>query len=396
MMGKVWDRTAISRHEGTAPYGNISTIDESPLKKGLLYVGTDDGLIQVSRDGGSTWTKIEKFPGVPDETYVSRVAASPIQEGTVFAAFDGHRSNDFKPYVLESTDYGATWKSIASNLPASGAAYVIRQHPRNGSLLFVGTEFGAFVSIDGGAAWTPLKNNLPTVAVHDLIIHPRENDLILGTHGRGIWILDDITPLEKLTSAALSSDSQLFPVKPALLFNPADPYGGGPRGVGDQADRMYAAPNPPAGAVISYYLKQDLARDRTATLTIVDAAGAVVRELDASKKAGIHRAVWDMRLPPPYTVQRPQGAADEGGGGPFGGTPRGPFVLPGQYTARLKIGDQAPLESRITVKADPLVQLSDADYKTLHGARVNASRLQARVQAAIRTADQLKTQIDEA
>jgi photosystem II stability/assembly factor-like uncharacterized protein len=397
MMGKVWDRAAISRHEGTAPYGNISTLDESPLKKGLLYVGTDDGLVQVSKDGGATWTRIEKFPGVPEETYVSRVAASPIQEGTVFATFDGHRSNDFKPYVLKSTDYGATWTSIAANLP-SGSAYVIRQHPRNASLLFVGTEFGAFVSIDGGAAWTALKNNLPTVAVHDLVIHPRENDLILGTHGRGIWILDDITPLEKLTPAVLASDWQLFPVKPALLFNQADPYGGGSRGVGDQADRLYAAPNPPVGAVISYYLKQDIPRDRTATITVVDAAGGVVRELDAAKKAGIHRAVWDLRLPPPYTVPRPPGSAagEEPGGGFFGGTPRGPFVLPGPYKARLKIGDAAPQEVAITVKADPLVQLSEADAKALYNARLSASRLQARVQAAVRTADQFKTQIDEA
>ena len=396
MMGKVWDRNAISRHEGTAPYGNISTLDESPLKKGLLYVGTDDGLVQVSRDGGATWAKIDKFPGVPDETYVSRVTASPVQEATVFATFDGHRSNDFKPYVLKSTDYGATWTSIAANLP-TGSAYVIRQHPRNASLLFVGTEFGAFVSIDGGAAWTPLRNNLPTVAVHDMIIHPRANDLILGTHGRGIWILDDITPLEKLTPAVLSSETQLFPVKPALLFNQADPYGGGSRGVGDQADRLYAAPNPPSGAVISYYVKQDIPRDRAATLTIVDAGGAVVRELEANKKAGLHRTVWDLRLPPPYTVARPQGGGgDEGGGGFFGGTPRGPVVLPGQYKARLKVGDAAPQEAAIVVKADPLVQLSEADYKTLHEARVNASRLQGRVQAAVRTADQLKTQIDEA
>ncbi len=398
MMGKVWDRTAISRHEGTAPYGNISTIDESPLKKGLLYVGTDDGLVQASRDGGATWTKIDKFPGVPEETYVSRVAASPIEEGTVFAAFDGHRSNDFKPYVLKSTDYGASWRSITANLPASGSAYVIRQHPRNASLLFVGTEFGVFVSIDGGAAWTPLKNNLPTVAVHDLLVHPRENDLILGTHGRGVWILDDITPLEKMTPATLAADWQLFPVRRALMFNQADPYGGGSRGVGDQADRLYAAPNPPFGAVISYYVKQDIPRDRAAALTIVDGAGNVVRELDASRKAGVHRVVWDLRLPPPYTVPRPQGgaAADDAGGGFFGGPPRGPFVLPGQYKARLKVGDAAPQEASVTVMADPLIQLSDADYKALYSARVDASRLQARVQAAVRSADQLKTQIDEA
>jgi photosystem II stability/assembly factor-like uncharacterized protein len=399
MMGKVWDRNAISRHEGTAPYGNISTIDESPIKKGLLYVGTDDGVIQMSKDGGASWTKIEKFPGVPDETYVSRVTASPIDEGTLFATFDGHRSNDFKPYVLKSTDRGATWTSIAANLPSSGSAYVIRQHPRNAALLFVGTEFGVFVSVDGGGAWTALRNNLPTVAVHDLLVHPRENDLVLGTHGRGIWILDDITPLEKLTSAVLASDAHLFPVKPALLFNQADPYGGGPRGVGDQADRLYAAPNPPVGAVVSYYIKDDVPRDRDAKLAIVDASGATVRELDVNKKAGLHRLVWDLRLAPPYTVAPPSGGrgqagADEAGG--FGAAPRGPFVLPGQYTARVTGVGSAAQEVPVTVKADPLVSLTDADYKSLYETRVSASRLQARAQAAVRSADQLKTAIDEA
>jgi photosystem II stability/assembly factor-like uncharacterized protein len=403
MMGKVWDRTAISRHEGTAQYGNISSFDESPIKKGLLYAGTDDGLVQASKDGGATWTNVEKFPGVPDETYVSRVTASPLQEGTVFATFDGHRSNDFKPYVLKSTDYGATWTSIAANLPASGSAYVIRQHPRNGALLFVGTEFGVFVSIDGGGAWTPIKNNLPTVAVHDLIIHPRENDVIIGTHGRGIYILDDITPLEKLTAAALASESQLFPPRSALLFNQADPYGGGPRGVGDQGDRLFAAPNPAAGATVSYYLKQDLPRDRDAKLTIVDPSGAVVRELDVSKKAGLHRVVWDLRLAPPYVVVRPAGApADDTAGFFGGGNVRGPYALPGAYKARLNVAgttgsaQASVLEVPLVVKADPLVQLSDTDYRTLFQARVSASHLQARVQAAVRSADQLKAQIDEA
>jgi photosystem II stability/assembly factor-like uncharacterized protein len=394
MMGKVWDRTAISRHEGTAPYGNISTIDESPVRKGLLYVGTDDGLVQVSKDGGATWTKIEKFPGVPEETYVSRVTASPVQEGTVFATFDGHRSNDFKPYVLKSTDSGASWTSIAANLPASGSAYVIRQHPRNASLLFVGTEFGVFASIDGGGAWTRIGNNLPTVAVHDLLVHPRDNDLILGTHGRGIYILDDITPLEQLTPETLAADSRLFPVRAATAFNQADPYGGGPRGVGDQGDRLFAAPNPAFGATISYYLKQDVPADRDARLTIVDASGAAVRELDASKKAGLHRVVWELRLPPPYIATRPAPGAPAEGGFP-GSIVHGPFVLPAAYTARLTIGATVQ-EVPLTVKADPLVALSDADARTLFDARVSASRVQTRVQAAVRSAEQLKAQIDEA
>lgn len=388
MMGKTWDRNAISRHEGTSDYGNISTLDESPIRKALLYVGTDDGLVQVSKDGGTTWTKIEKFPGVPEETYVSRLTASPVQEATVFATFDGHRSNDFKPYVLKSTDFGSSWTSITGNLPVPGSVHVIRQHPRNPSLLFVGTEFGVFVSIDAGGSWTPIKNNLPTVAVHDLIIHPRDNDLVMGTHGRGIYILDDITPLEKLTTAVLRTDAHLFPVRATLLYNQADRYGGGTRGIGDQGDRFFAAPNPPFGATITYYTNKELPRD--AKLSIVDGSGAVVRDLDVDRKAGLHRVTWDLRMPPPYTVERRPGE-EEGGGGPPVQQIRGPFVLPGEYKARL--GQQ---ETTIVVKADPLVPLSQADYKTLYHARVAASTLQARVQAAVRTAEQLKAQIDEA
>src|SRR4029079_15327225 len=199
-MGKTCPDNAVARHAGTAEFGNISTIDESRLRKGLIYVGTDDGLIQVTRDGGVTWTRIDKFPGVPDMTYVSRVVASSQNEGTVYATFDGHRSNDFKAYVLKSTDYGKTWTSIASNLPVS-SVQVIREHPRAPSLLFVGNEIGAYYSGNGGGSWAKRQYSLPTVPVHDIRIHPRENDLIIGTHGRGIFIIDDITPLERLADA---------------------------------------------------------------------------------------------------------------------------------------------------------------------------------------------------
>jgi hypothetical protein len=278
--------------------------------------------------------------------------------------------------------------------------YVIRQDPHNPALLFAGTEFGLFASIDGGAAWTAVRGQLPTVAVHDLLIHPRANDLVVGTHGRGIWILDDITPLEKLTATALAADAQLFPVRPALLFNQSDQYGGGPRGVGDLGDRLFAAPNPPFGALIAYYFKQDVPRDRDAKIAILDGAGTVVRELDVNKKAGLHRLVWDLRLAPPYTPAPPAGgrgaAGDHEAGGGFGNAPRGPFVLPGPYKARLTGVGGAPLDVPIVVKPDPLVQLSEADYKSLYDTRVQASRLQTRVQAAVRTAEQIKLQIDEA
>jgi photosystem II stability/assembly factor-like uncharacterized protein len=395
VMGKIWPRNAVARHQGTADYGNISTIDESPIRQGLLYVGTDDGLISVSRNGGASWTRISRFPGVPDETYVSRVVASRLNEGTVYATLDNHRNNDFKPYVVKSTDYGAHWTSITGNLPATSSVQVIREHPRNANLLFVGTEHGAFYSADGGRVWTQLKYNIPTVPVHDIVVHPRENDLVIGTHGRGIYIIDDITPLEKLAEAT-ASGLYLFPVKPATQYNPNSSIPGGVRGAGALGDREYSAPNPAFGAAVTYFLRDSLPRGGDVTLGIYDASGNRVRELTANRKPGMHRVTWDLRTAPPYVPRRPAGQVGE--------PPSrqrevaGPFVLPGRYTARLtvKTGGSAPATVRevpIEVRSDPLVQMSEADYRALYDMRVSTGRLQATVQAVVRTAEQLKEQI---
>ena len=392
LMGKTWPDNAVARHAGTADFGNISTIDESPLRKGLLYVGTDDGLIQVSRDGGVTWTKIDKFPGVPDMTYVSRVTASAQNEGTVYATFDGHRSNDFKAYVLRSTDYGKTWTSIASNLPAS-SVQVIREHPRAPSLLFVGNEIGAYYSGNGGRSWSKLQYNLPTVPVHDIRIHPRENDLVIGTHGRGIFIIDDITPLERLAEAERSSAPMyLFPVKPSLLFNYNNSYPGGLRGAGSLGERSYSAPNPPFGATLTYYIRDSLPKGRTLTLAIFDSTNKRIRDLTVNTKKGLHRATWDLRLAAPYFNPRTGGNNRQ---------PQGAFVLPGRYTARLALsgrGDSVmatSVETQVTVRPDPLVQLSAAEYRALHEMRLRTAAEQARVQGVVRTAEQLKEQMTE-
>jgi hypothetical protein len=331
LMGKLWTKDAVARHAGTADFGNISTIDESPVRKGLLYVGTDDGLIQISRDDGATWTKIEKFPGVPDMTYVSRVVASSHDEGTVYATFDGHRSNDFKPYVLKSTDYGKTWTSITSNLPVS-SVQVIREHPRNPSLLFVGNEIGAYYSGNGGKSWSRLQYNLPTVPVHDIRIHPRENDLVIGTHGRGIYIIDDITPLERLAEAERVSHVYLFPAKAATLFNYNGSIPGGSRGAGAVGERSYSAPNPPYGTTLTYYIKDSLPKGRALTLAVIDSTGKRIRDLTVNNKPGMHRVTWDLRLAPPY-LNPPRTAAQGGQGNR--NQPTGAFVLPGRYTARL-------------------------------------------------------------
>ena len=387
LMGKKWGRDAVARHAGTAEFGNISTMDESPLRKGLLYVGTDDGLIQISRDGGATWTKVGKFPGVPEMTYVSRLVASARNEGTVYATFDGHRSNDFKAYVLRSTDYGKTWSSISSNLPES-SVQVIREHPRQPSLLFVGNEIGAYYSGNGGHSWSRLQYNLPTVPVHDLLIHPRENDLVIGTHGRGIFIIDDITALERLAEAE-TSPIHLFPVKPAMLFNYNTSYPGGVEGAGSLGERSYSAPNPQFGSTLTYYIKDSLPRGRTLTLAIFDSTGTRIRDLTVNSKPGLHRATWNLRLAAPYF--NPRAGATQ---------PQGSFVLPGRYTARLALSGSdsvAPtsVETRVVVHADPLIQLSAAEYSALHALRLKAAAEQARVQGVVRTAEQLKDQMTE-
>lgn len=391
LMGKLWPRDAVARHSGVAEYGNISTLDESPLRAGLLYVGTDDGLVQVSRNDGGTWERITRFPGVPDQTYVSRVVASRHAEGTVYATLDGHRSNDFKPYVLRSTDFGKSWTAISFNLPANGSVHVIREHHRIASLLFVGTEFGAFFSTNGGKSWGRLPNNLPTVAVHDIAVQARENDLVLGTHGRGIYILDDITPLEKLAEAEAAGSVYMFPVKPVTLYNQNTSAPGGVAGAAAVGERSYSAPNPPFGSTLTYYVKDSIPKGRELTLAIYDPTGKRIRELTTSAKRGMHRTTWDLRLASPYVIPRAEANRQ----------PRGAFVLPGRYTAKLHLtgsGSNAAItrETAVEVRPDPLVTLTVAEYGQLHANRIRVGQMQSSVQAAVRSAELLKDQTGEA
>jgi hypothetical protein len=281
-------------------------------------------------------------------------------------------------------------------LPANGSVQVIREDPVEPNLLFVGTEFGAFYTATGGKTWTQLKYNIPTVAVHDIVIHPRERDLVIGTHGRGIYIIDDITPLEKLGEANRLG-AYLFPVKTTTEYNPNSSIPGGIRGAGALGDREYSAPNPPFGAAITYFLRDSLPKGGDVTLGIYDATGKLVRELTANKKRGMHRVTWDLRNAPPYTVRRPANQVGEPQGRQR--EPLGPFVLPGRYTARLTLkgaaGSPSVREVPIEVKSDPLVPMSEADYRVLYDMRVSTGRLQATVQAAVRTTEQLKDELTD-
>jgi hypothetical protein len=351
LMGVLSDEKTLSRNDGIAHYGDIISVSESPLKKGLLYVGTDDGNLQVSRDEGKTWKNvIDKVPGVPKYTYVSRVIASRFDEGRAYMTLDGHRNNDFKAYVFMTSDYGESWKSISSNLPEGSTVNVIREHHRNPDLLFIGTERGAYVSIDRGKKWVRIKSNLPIVPVDDIAIHPRENDLILGTHGRSIWVLDDMTPLEQLTKNVLASRGYLYDIREAIIFNLYDHKG-------SLGHKVFVGPNAPQGAILSYYLKEKVKED--AQIIIENSNGKKIREIKGPKEAGINRLTWDLRYKPP--VQ------------PFKGERsrwyrvQAPFVLPGEYKITLKVSDQEMIKT-VKVIGDPRIDISFEDRKAQHDA----------------------------
>ena len=376
LMGVLPDKNTLSKHDGIAFYGDIITISESPLKQGLLYVGTDDGNLQVSKDGGKTWENvINKISAVPKYTYVSRVVASRFDQGTAYATFDGHRNNDFKPYVFVTSDYGESWKNISSNLPLGGTVNVIREHPRNPNLLFVGTERGAYFSMDKGRQWIKFKSNFPIVPVDDIAVQPRANDLIFGTHGRSIWILDDITSLEQLREEVLSSSSYLFDIRPALIFNPFSHKG-------NLGHKVFVAPNPPFGAIINYYLKEKPKED--VKVIIQNSEGQKVRELKGAKEAGVNRITWDLRYgPPPSPVEGQMRRYFRAAG---------PFVLPGTYQVILKAAAQE-MTKNVEVKGDPRVEISFEDRKALHDALYTIYKLYPTLSDASRTTDTLKKEI---
>jgi photosystem II stability/assembly factor-like uncharacterized protein len=254
VMGQVWSIDAVMKNASTTIYGNIVALDESPIKKGLLYAGTDDGLIQISENDGEKWTKISSITGVPANTRVNMLTASSFDENSVFAVFNNHRAGDFKPYLFRSNDKGKTWKSIVGNLPERGSVYCIKQDFIDANLLFVGTEFGAYFTNDGGVNWTKI-NGLPTIAVYDLDIQKRENDLVAATFGRGFYVLDNYTPLRSLSKDNLDKKAHLFPVKDALTYVPADPLG--LDGTGFQGHNMWASENPSFGAVFTLHIKDE-------------------------------------------------------------------------------------------------------------------------------------------
>nr|MDQ6872621.1 sialidase [Gemmatimonadota bacterium] len=304
----------------------IYAIAESPRNPNLIWVGTDDGNLQVTRDGGKNWTNVvANIPNLPKNAWVSSVDPSHLNDGTIYATFDLHTFGDMRPYAYKSTDFGKTWTSvIAVGSPVRGYAHVIKEDLVNPNLLFLGTEFGLWVSLDGGAQWSRYKGgDFPAVAVRDLAIHPRDNDLVIATHGRGIWIIDDITPLRALTPATLASDVVFIRARPTVLKIPAQ--GGWANG-----DASYTGDNPPDAAVITYYLKKrHIFGDMK--IEVLDAAGKVVGTVPSTKRRGLSRVRWSTRLKPPKVPPAASAAF---------GAAYGPRVLPGTYTVKMTKDDK--------------------------------------------------------
>jgi hypothetical protein len=280
----------------------------------------------VSRDGGLTFTEVGKnLPGLAPTVHhwISRVEPSHFDQGTAYVAVDDHRNNDLKPYIFVTRDFGKTFQSVSGNLPASGNVQVIREDLKNRDLLFAGTEFGLFATLDGGKTWHKFMNNYPTVRTDDILIHPRDNDLIVATHGRSVWIADDITPLQQLTQTVRDADATLFDIRPAVAWLNDQQNN---QQVGGQ--KVFIGENAPRGAAINYYLKAAASGD--VKITVTDATGRVIRTLDGPKTAGINRVTWNLAPQP----QQGQGGFGGGGGGRGGGG----AVGEGTYVVTLDVG----------------------------------------------------------
>ncbi|HJQ21861.1 MAG TPA: hypothetical protein VJ867_16070 [Gemmatimonadaceae bacterium] len=379
----VVDNTAAEFHS------TILSIAPSPKDSNLIWIGTDDGNVQLTRDAGKTWTNvIRNVQGLAPNAWIATVEASPSDAGTAYFAASHHQDNDYAPYFFMTTDYGKTWKKLTNGLPAKGWAHVIREDPRNRNLLYAGTENGLYASWNRGERWVSIRNNIAAVPVRDLTIHPRDNDVIVATHGRGMYILDDATPLQRLADAT-AADVYLFDVRPATRWVLAGRDG-------DQGQKQWTGQNPPQGAIISYYLKSP-AKD-SVSITIADAGGRVLRTLRSpARDSGVNRAVWDLRLEPPKQLpdttqrRRPPGAdddEDESSRFNFGG----PFVLPGVYVATLTANGRT-LSTKVSVRADPRTTVTVAQLKSQQDAALAIRELMSRATSMLEQTDGMSRQL---
>jgi hypothetical protein len=322
MMGMPGNVTQLSKNDGVVSYSTIISISESPLMPGIVWAGTDDGNLQVSRDGGLNFTEVGKnLPGLPanNQYWISRIDASHFDQATAYVSVDGHRSDDLKPYVFVTHDFGKTFQSITNNLPQYGNVQVIREDPKNRDLLYVGTEFGLYISLDGGKAWQKFMNNYPTVRTDDILVHPRDNDLIIASHGRSVWIADDITPLQQFTQTVRDSDATLFDIRPAIAWLNDQQNN---QQVGGQ--KVFVGENAPRGAAINYYVKSG---DGDAKISIADVNGRTIATLTGPATPGIHRVMWNLAPTPPPGQQQAGRGGFGGGRGGFGAAEPGTYIV---------------------------------------------------------------------
>lgn len=430
-MGRKWSYDAPWDLYAMSQYNTITSLAESPVEAGLLYAGTDDGLIQVSEDAGKSWRKVEvsRLRGVPKRAFVNDIKADLFDADTVYVALDDHKNGDFKPYLYMSRDRGKTWRSIAGDLPKRHLVWrVVQDHVRK-DLMFAGTEFGVFFTVDGGRKWTKLAGGTPTISFRDLAIQRRESDLVGATFGRGFWILDDYTPLREVDERTLEEPALLFTPRKALWYIERQNMGSRREKKASQGNGYYAADNPPFGAVLTYYLKEGLQtrtqvrrgeelkraeqgkdtpfagwdaldeekreREPVVILTVRDAKGDVVRRLYGPTSAGMHRVAWDLRLPaeeavgvkPSYAYAKPQ-------------APEGFMVGPGRYTVTLSKrhdGKTVKLAGPVDLEVVPLRKggaLEGADPKVVAAFWKRIATLSRSMSAASQALKDAKARLD--
>ncbi len=400
IMGVPGTEPMMSIHDGISTYGNLTVVGESHFTPEVIWAGTDDGNVQVTTDGGTTWANVvENLPDLPERTYVSRLAPSAHDPERVYATFDGHRNGDYTAYVYVTDDLGESWRRIDDGLPDGWSVNVLAEHHRAENLLFVGNEVGVYVSLDRGESWTRMKATLPTVPGDDLAIHPRENDLIVGTHGRSAWIMDDISPLEHLASHpdVLARTAEVFPMKKTIMW--------AQKGDWPFYGATYSAPNPPRAVRVRYWLREDAppragqdegdrdGRDEPGPveLTVADASGNHVRTLEGPGEAGLHEILWDWRHDRPYEPDEEEGE----GGGFGGGAPQGPIVLPGTYTVSLSVGDER-FSSTVEIEADPRRPMTTADRAARQEVLTSLHELARPLHEATQAVERLAEQMDDA
>jgi len=408
IMGRIWGVDAVAKNTSTDIYGQLTTIAESPMDENILYAGTDDGLLHVTTNGGKSWTRVDNIPGVPNQTYVNSIIASNHDKNTAYAAFNHHRYGDFKPYLFKTTDAGRTWTAIQNNLPERGTVYCMAEDHKNPNLLFAGTEFGVYFSIDRGAKWVQLKGGLPIISVKDMEIQKRENDLVIATFGRGYYVLDDYTPLRNLTTADLNKPAFISPVKTGLEYIESSPLG--IRGKGFQGESYWNTPNPKPGAVFTYYIKEDFKtlkerrqeaeKERIKSglptfypsidslrmedlqpssylmFTITDNEGSTVRRLRTPAKKGINRITWDFRTDARGAVSFTPFNEENA----FASPDQGIMVLPGDYKVSLSKFEDSMFTQLVPpqpfkVEALNTAQISASDKQSLYNFGKQVSEL---------------------